>query len=1410
MNIVRMMWKKIISPLFLWIVCFCSLLFSLSSLSVSAFTISEVSFDGRSERIEITNSSFSSFSGTLTLWWAKSSDISISLTWFDIWDILVLWDAISTLSGYAASETYHILDNQWLSLKDTTWFEITLSLSWLVVDSFVADELLVSDTNDTDLTLHRVDSKIFSWVASPRWSYTIPEESPLVLSWAAIASWSVWVEIEVDVDVDVNIEAELETDEIQEIPPYEHTFWTESDIWVENDDEYTYICDILISPESWAQRLSVDDASCDTSLLYLRQEIKSIPWSSSWTEELGRWCSYPSLISDDATLDIILEVSNPRIWPDVLCTDQLSLSPESSQVADENIEATEAIEAIEAIEATEAIEAIGQQEIEVPIESVDPQQTTNISPLSTLSWLVRIESIFPYETDELWEYIHLQVLEAYSWSLSLAWAGHWSATKDVSVTANAWDHIIVTDDVPKRTAVLDEIDEWFILASLPAIVSRASLDRSRIHVVALSSLSLTDSGEVLSIYRHDGQEMDSVVYSSWKSPYIHVFEWVASEYVNFDTPRSFVSSHLSSTTTSIDSQGDVQGDVRENSTQTVFSEFENEVLLDEWPTLLHEEEDDTTGDDDHVAPTYTWETETYEIVAVLPNPDGADTWIEWVRLRYIWSWALDISAKPLYINAWRRQRQIQLSPDHQQTLLTHWASIEIVGDFWLYNDASCIRLEDGVWTLYDEVCYPKSSSGVWYTSEISSTSRPSSIDIPEREQDMFDWSPTDATIYMWAIPDTSPDTIYTPPQSLPDILRIDALLPNPDGADTDAEWVRLTNLSTEQIDITDLVIDAGKRQTWVASLFDDAIDTVWLLPSQSTELLWTRWLYNSASCVRLTDLVGNIYDERCYPKPKNDQRYSAGVVYSEALSWDVYSSVDLSDDFDGSPLDDSIYMWALQTDPPLLEEQADTYDLFDTPPPAQFSIHIDALLPNPDWADTDHEWIRLTNTWETPLDVRTLVLNAWKRSAALADLSTDIIAPGETSEYIWTLWLYNSESCVRLEHVSWYVYDTRCYTTPKAWVRYSQYAPVDNAWEEKQRKHVERSDIYETFTWAYLIWAHMFWSVAVAEVSAPSYMTGVLVLDAVLPNPDWADTGAEWLRLRYIWTWAIDLWDVRIHTGKRTIALTWWVLWTWVWDITKELKKELIGSRGLYNRPACVRLEHRDGTIYDQLCYPKPKDAIRYTRLWIDWVDWVADIWTWASDIFDLSDLLASLSLDIDQDDDSACVSLGDSSPPVMCTPIAWLSKMRKNVSKLEQKIAKEKDENEQTVQKRTAKHALMKNENALHKEFIYESMWFLREDRWPVFYDTSLIDNYSTRKQLMGEIKESSDQIDFAGVQFFDNEVTTVYKLHGDALPLADVEVQEIYGELFEETSEFLEDLWDRLSVSKKPSLAMRDDSEG
>lgn len=116
-------------------------------------------------------------------------------------------------------------------------------------------------------------------------------------------------------------------------------------------------------------------------------------------------------------------------------------------------------------------------------------------------WL-RLTEIHPRDTEYFPEYIELQANEPFQGTLFIDWLWQWTATKEVSLSLLSWMLVVITDK------------PWLFV------------DRPASQIVALSSISLTDAWETITLRSVSWQEIDKAVYL-WQNKQFAL--WVSEE-----------------------------------------------------------------------------------------------------------------------------------------------------------------------------------------------------------------------------------------------------------------------------------------------------------------------------------------------------------------------------------------------------------------------------------------------------------------------------------------------------------------------------------------------------------------------------------------------------------------------------------------------------------------------------------------------------------------------------------------------------------------------------------------------------------------------------------------------------------------------------------------------------------------
>ncbi len=134
------------------------------------------------------------------------------------------------------------------------------------------------------------------------------------------------------------------------------------------------------------------------------------------------------------------------------------------------------------------------------ISKIVKKNTINI-----FSWTLKISEIHPID-DDLPEYIEITAIWNWSGQVTIKWLWRWTSSKTFSLTLFSWQTAIITDST-----------WWFEKYNIP-------IDK----IILLSSISLTNNWEQLTIIDNSGHILDKVYYINWKKWKSLYFSWTLS------------------------------------------------------------------------------------------------------------------------------------------------------------------------------------------------------------------------------------------------------------------------------------------------------------------------------------------------------------------------------------------------------------------------------------------------------------------------------------------------------------------------------------------------------------------------------------------------------------------------------------------------------------------------------------------------------------------------------------------------------------------------------------------------------------------------------------------------------------------------------------------------------------------
>lgn len=302
---------------------------------------------------------------------------------------------------------------------------------------------------------------------------------------------------------------------------------------------------------------------------------------------------------------------------------------------------------------------------------------------------------------------------------------------------------------------------------------------------------------------------------------------------------------------------------------------------------------------------------------------------------------------------------------------------------------------------------------------------------------------------------------------------------------------------------------------------------------------------------------------------------------------------------------------------------------------------------------------------------------------------------------------------------------------------------------------------------------------------------GLVSIVSVLPNPEGADSDFEWIELLNLSDNIVNLEDIYIDNWKSTTWLMWTLLPYEQLTITQKL--------WLYNSPSCIRIWKWEDTLLDELCYPKPKNDIRYSHNSLN----IADLGTvaWQSNlsllqenweicvVYNSTSLFCKKAL-ANKDDVLALKKSISTYKKDNKKLTSTVNKLTKKETSLLKKIQQEKSRAEKWKDKLRTQRISKDNEIAvlkqekretkllinLHEEFIYESIWRLRGPRQPVYEETDIAYLYNHRRSIQSEFNNGAESFEFGKTIVNREDLVLAYKIRTQTVWLGDMPVVDLY----------------------------------
>lgn len=242
----------------------------------------------------------------------------------------------------------------------------------------------------------------------------------------------------------------------------------------------------------------------------------------------------------------------------------------------------------------------------------------------------------------------------------------------------------------------------------------------------------------------------------------------------------------------------------------------------------------------------------------LPNPEGSDSTDEWIELYNPYGESLELSGLSLddseggstsYVLSGSLAAESYLLLSVSETKLT------------LNNDTDHLRLLGLNGEILWDVIYTDSSEGKSYAFFGT----------------FYDWTeePSPGTENTWAgeaAEDNKTENLYEN-GDLSDEVAITEVFPNPEGPDTEEEWIEITNNGDDPVNLGNWTLDDGEGGS-EAFIFPD--DTI-IEPGETLILYRTETgiaLNNSNETVQLSDYSGETMSEINYETSEEGDSYS--------------------------------------------------------------------------------------------------------------------------------------------------------------------------------------------------------------------------------------------------------------------------------------------------------------------------------------------------------------------------------------------------------------------------------------------------------------------------------------------------------------------------------------------------------
>lgn len=407
-------------------------------------------------------------------------------------------------------------------------------------------------------------------------------------------------------------------------------------------------------------------------------------------------------------------------------------------------------------------------------------------------------------------------------------------------------------------------------------------------------------------------------------------------------------------------------------------------------------------------PNPTSNTYELEISALYPNPNEGEN--EWVRIKNIGSHTTDLSQITL--------EDLTESPWTLSGELAALDEIEVSGfPFQLNNGADEVRLRTLDGTLIDYFSYESSSKGkVILRNDETEQGKPSSNEEEPSEE--------------------SESPVQTP-SIFPDFSEA---LPNPEGPDSEEEWIELYNSSNETLSLEGLWIDDSEGGSSPHGLSGSLSPGDFLLIDIEDSRIN---LNNSNDSIRLLGVDGEVLWEFEYTGASEGKSFA--LIHGESI-WTT-----------PSPGTENI---AASSE----EESENNYENGDL----SEDIDITEVFPNPEGPDAEEEWIEITNRSTSDIRLGNWVIDDGPDGSAPYTLPDDLIIEAGASIIILRsdsgLALNNNGEVVQLMDFNGDIIDEIEYENSEEGQSYSE-IQVEDSEELQASLNVQKKPTQNVWRW---------------------------------------------------------------------------------------------------------------------------------------------------------------------------------------------------------------------------------------------------------------------------------------------------------------------------------------------------------